>query len=364
MRTKPACPGGHFDPSMVSGLSLPNDTPSLRARSCTEKLFKELHRILFGKPRRHSIELWPYLRLTRSAAGGIQSISIKGHAIPLVPIETLAEPAGPDLHIIATGPSIATINYRRLPSSRLLGVNGAIELTRHYPELHFDLYCIIDYTFITGRPDIAKRIVNDASLTLITSPKCLFYLIRLLGVDALNCRIALIEDIAERYNEPTGRSLRQAAAHPAMHTLPGNAALGFSQDIHQGVYRGGTVAFVALQVGAALGYEKIYLHGVDIGNADTQPRFYETPQSRQGSHLIAEYSGIILPSFQLAAEVLRARKIVVENLSPVSALPESIFPKTDAASLYYPASNGSMTRHALKQQVVPPSGRYLTLKAG
>ncbi|GGY29702.1 sugar glycosyltransferase [Paludibacterium paludis] len=307
-----------------------------RLRKLRIKTFKLLHRVFYGKACRHSIELWPYTSLRRGQDGEIQQLGFFGKRIELTRLDDVPKGENRAIHIIATGPSVSEINYRRLPGALLFGVNGAIELTRSYPELVFNLYCLIDYTFITGRPDIARKIAMTSGMTLFTTPKCLFYLRECMQSRSFACKVVAIEDTAEKYNEPTRDSLARASADPQMHVDENDPSRGFSGNIRKGVYRGGTVAFVALQIACWLGYRRIYLHGVDIGNAREKPRFYETPANRLRSHLTDEFEDVILPSFSLAAKALRRSGVDVINLSPASALPVTLFPKCPAATLYVP----------------------------
>jgi len=50
------------------------------------------------------------------------------------------------VYLIATGPSVSQIDYRRLRVASAIGVNGAIALAERYP-VKFDYHCIIDTQF-------------------------------------------------------------------------------------------------------------------------------------------------------------------------------------------------------------------------
>lgn len=298
------------------------------------KFLKLLHRVFFGKTRRHSIDLWPYLKLQYDEFGVIQHLKINNRMVPLTLLPQVGRASTPDsvLHLIATGPSISDIDYSRISGGLFMGVNGAIELAHRFA-LHFDYYVITDYTFVTDRAEIVAHVLSDEQTVLFTTPKCLLYIYKLLGLDAVRCRVCAIELIGQKYNQPDCETLA-AARNDSDMLVSSNLAIGFSLHVGKGVYEGGTVAYVGLQIAAHLGYQKIYLHGIDLGNADRCPRFYETRDDKAKTQLVRELDSMILPSFRLAAPLLRARGISVYNLSRYSSLAETIFKKIDVRSLY------------------------------
>jgi hypothetical protein len=298
------------------------------------KFVKLIHRIFYGKSRQHSIDLWPYLKLQHDMHGMLERLKINNHSIPIIPITPVREASAADsiLHLIATGPSVANIDYSRISSGVFMGVNGAIALAQKF-SLRFDYYVISDYTFVTDRTEIVAQVLSQSTAILFTTPKCLLYIYKLLGSEAVLCRVCVIELIGKQYNKSNQEARSAARSDPEM-VVSENSSIGFSQHVGRGVYEGGTVAYVALQIAAFIGYQNIYLHGVDLGNANQVPRFYETFLDRAKSNLVAELDSIILPSFRLAAPLLRARGISVYNLSPHSSLAETIFQKVDARSLY------------------------------
>lgn len=306
------------------------------ALSCRQaaKGVKWVHRLVFGKTRRHSIDLWPYLRLQRNATGAISHLSINGRSLALTPIEQVMAEAQPQqaLHLIATGPSIEHIDYSQIHQGIFLGLNGAIELQSRYP-LSFQYYVIFDQTFVIERANIVAKVLAQPQILLFTTPKCLLYIHKILGLQTIRCRLCVLEEVREHYNRPGQQTLSEAINDPDI-SVSANHQHGFSLNPGRGLFGGGTVAYVALQIAAYLKYRTQYLHGVDLGNANQRPRFYETAGDRVKSHLVEELDSLILPSFSLAAPLLRARHITVYNLSAQSALPETLFRKIDAQSLY------------------------------
>ncbi len=283
---------------------------------------------------RHNERLWPHARIERDAMGAIERFIWRGRDVPLARRAELQRLRRLPCHIIASGPSIADIDYEALPMHHVMGVNGSIALVDRAP-VKFNYYCILDAGFVRQRPDLARRIVAR-DLVLFVTPVVLARLLEMFPSSAFGCRFYLVDDIFKRGLEAarTPAMLRadpQIAASAAF--FGENSQLGFSFDIDNGFFHGGTVAYFALQVATWLGFTEMYMHGLDLRNASQTPRFYETMQSRAQTRLDAEFSGLIEPSFRQASEVLRARGVQVENLSSNSALGEDIFAKVDWRSL-------------------------------
>ncbi len=305
-------------------------------RKLRGNMLRLMYRALHGRPYRHSARLWRDLRIQRNAAGQIAACWYRGTPLPLwngapYPGAALLRP-GSRAHLIASGPSIAAIDYRQLSMEHVIGVNGAIALQDTQP-VRFEYYCIIDTNFVRQRMDLVARIVS-ADLTLFVTPLVLWFILQRMPLSAVRCRLCLIEDLREP-------SFLPALSNEAIHTLASDdethclcqfdrhAGLGYSFDLARGFFDVGTVAYVALQILTWLGYRSIYLHGLDLRNAASTPRFYETAENMQPSGLDHAFANRIEPSFFHAAQLLRARGIVVSNLSPDSALSEAVFPKLD-----------------------------------
>jgi len=305
-------------------------------RKLRGNLLRLTYRALRGRPYRHSARLWRDLRIQRNAAGQIAACWYRGTPLPLwsgapYPGAALLRPRS-RAHLIASGPSVAAIDYRQLSLEHVIGVNGAIALQDTQP-VRFEYYCIIDTNFVRQRMDLVARIVS-ADLTLFVTPLVLWFILQRMPLSAIRCRLCLIEDLREP-------SFLPALSSEAIHTLASvdethrlcqfdrRAGLGYSFDLARGFFDVGTVAYVALQILTWLGFRSIYLHGLDLRNAASTPRFYETTENMQPSGLDHVFADRIEPSFFHAAQLLRARGIVVSNLSLDSALSEEVFPKLD-----------------------------------
>ncbi|MFJ2991101.1 hypothetical protein [Pandoraea sp. NPDC087047] len=283
---------------------------------------------------RHNERLWPHARIERDAMGAIERFTWRGRHVPLARRAELQRLRRLPCHIIASGPSVADIDYDALPMHHVMGVNGAIALVDRAP-IKFNYYCILDAGFVRQRPDLARRIVSR-DLVLFVTPVVLARLLEMFPSSAFGCRFYLVDDIFKRGLEAarTPEALRADPQISASAAFFGEKShLGFSFDIDNGFFHGGTVAYFALQVATWLGFTEMYMHGLDLRDASQTPRFYETMQTRVQTRLDVEFANLIEPSFRQAADVLRARGVRVENLSRISALSEDVFPKVDWRSL-------------------------------
>lgn len=298
-------------------------------------LLKLLYRYGHTARWRHNERLWPNVQVVRNTSGVIERFQYRGRDVPLARRADLQRLRNLPCHIIASGPSVAEIDYRALPMHHVMGVNGAIALTER-AAIRFDFYCILDAGFVRQRPDLARRIVAR-DLVLFVTPVVLARLLETFPRSAFACRFYLVDDIFKRAHEPAStpamlRANRQVAASAAFFG-DDTSRLGFSFNIDNGFFHGGTVAYFALQVATWLGFGEIYMHGLDLRDPAHTPRFYETEGQQAQTRLDVEFAGMIEPSFRQAAAVLRERGVTVENLSLQSALSEDVFPKVDWRSL-------------------------------
>lgn len=294
-----------------------------------DRFWRKLYRWLHARPRQHNRHLWPYVSVTRDPGGAICAARVFGHALSLVTLDSAIDPADTTVHLILSGPSVASIPYDRLPIGAAMGVNGSIALARKY-DIPFRYYCIIDQTFARERIDLVREVVAR-DLTLFVTPDVLRYMVQGISPREYRCRICVIELISEPAYQaaPSPEALqRLAQSCPELALFDANNALGYSFDPARGVFDADTVAYVALQTLVGGGARSIYIHGLDLNDA-LQQRFYGEGLTAQASRLARNYKRLIEPSFAQAAPLLKARGVELFNLSQESALPEDIMPKVD-----------------------------------
>ncbi|MCK4608063.1 MAG: hypothetical protein KAT71_01165 [Gammaproteobacteria bacterium] len=262
----------------------------------------------------------------------------------LRPIEELKQLQKDSCYIIATGPSINSIDLNRIPGDALLwGVNGAIALAAKY-KLKFDCYTVVDADFIRKRFAMVREII-------LSGAHCLFspYNIRLVcerDVTLLSKgKIYMLPDLNERYNQPilNLEDFDQWAAQDNDLILPKHLThqgdrVGFSKNIAQGIFSGGTVVYGAIQAAYYVGCKEVNILGMDLGSTSTQPRFYDEGKNVCHSSLDKYYETIIEPSFKVLADLCQHEDFKVYNLSPQSRLPDNIIPKVQNYLTYRQAT--------------------------
>ncbi|WHQ27327.1 sugar glycosyltransferase [Edwardsiella anguillarum] len=291
--------------------------------------FKQLYRYSHPRPYRHNENLWPYVKITRGDGGEIVTLDYKKQPIPIVPLSQLQRSSHGKVLLTASGPSVNTLCFEQLPAMPAVGVNGAYFL---HHKVDFTFYVIIDMGFIDRRPDVVLEVIKQCGLTLFTTVHGMARILDRFTLGALRCRLAIIEDIAEKVYCPS-LTPRQLRAHygqdRSIQFSDSEQSIGFSQDIRRGIFDAGTVVYWALQIVAYLGFNTIFIAGLYMNNFD-RPRFYETLGSMLPTFLADKVEPLIIPAFLHASQVMKANNIDIKNLSLNSAIDDAIFEKIDA----------------------------------
>ncbi|KNC90753.1 sugar glycosyltransferase [Trabulsiella odontotermitis] len=292
-------------------------------------LTKQLYRYSHKRNMRHNENLWPFVKIQRDSEGEITTFTYRKEPINIVRLSSLAQKYTGDVFLTATGPSINTLNFSKLPKTIIKsGVNGAWHLNEF---IKFNLYFVVDMTFIDHHTSVMQGICNDRDVTLFTTVMGVVKLIEEFGSSNILCQIAILEDICYQTYQPAVKK------ESIYNTFKNNVDIVFSseqnhiaysKDIRRGVFDAGTVVYWALQTLGYLGFKKIYIAGLDMNNFNN-PRFYEDKASKRPSFLENKVKDTVMPALQLASDVLSDRGVAVINLSSQSAVPESIFPKQD-----------------------------------
>ncbi|UDG80107.1 sugar glycosyltransferase [Candidatus Steffania adelgidicola] len=285
--------------------------------------FKQIYRYTRPRTYRHNENLWPFCQITRASKGEIIQLCYKGKLVPLL---NWNNHFSGDVLVTATGPSIKSMDFTAMPAMTVLGVNGAYTLKER---LNFQLYIIVDMSFMDKRADILKEIIADSELILFTTLHGIVRIIDRFTLEAVRCQLALIEDACYRIYQPrvSLNDIRYLfSKEPHIYLSSENPNIAFTTDIRSGVFDAGTVVFWALQILLFLGFTRFYLAGLDMTNFH-QPRFYESDSNKMPSSLEKKFKSLIVPAFTLAGEVLKEKGIRVKNLSLYSALSNDIFEK-------------------------------------
>jgi len=297
------------------------------------KVCDRLWRLSHPREMFHSRRLWPYVQqVVRDSNGVIQSFKIwpADWSLQLTPADKIQKPQSHTGHIILSGPSVKEIDYSQFTMPYVMGVNGSFALTKNN-DINFDYYVIIDNSFVRDQLELTRQIV-ESDLVLFARIGVLKEISLRIPASCIKCRFVILEEVdTPAYKaKPSEAKLREMArSHSAISLFDAERCLGFSEDITLGVFGARTVAYDALQIMVWLGMTTIYFHGLDMGNAATAPRFYETSQNRTSTTLHINFRNVIEPAFRYAGKHLRERNIRVYNLSLNSALDKSTFARID-----------------------------------
>lgn len=297
-------------------------------------LTKQLYRYTHKRDMRHNENLWPFIKISRNETGEISDLRYKGQRINLTTLSSLHHLFDGEVLIAATGPSIKTIDFSTLPTTVVTaGVNGAWHLNN---ALNFSLYFVVDMTFIDRQTALLKRLIDAEKVILFTTVMGIMKLIERFSYERIQCKICIIEDICYETYKPSIKldNMRRDLVHiPGIVFSKNSSHTAFSRDVRHGVVDAGTVMYWALQVIYFLGFKKIYIAGLDMNNFN-QPRFYENFNTMLPSFLEEKVKNTVFPAMELASHIFKKDEITVINLSPQSALPDSIFPRKDFADVF------------------------------
>lgn len=278
---------------------------------------KTIYRLSHTSEYKHNKNLWPFFKVCRTASGSIDTVFYKKYRVDNVSNIENSKKERP-LIIMATGPSVGSIDQRFFDDRfDYIGVNGAIAMT----SIPYSWYAIIDRDFVIQRSDFVRDIVSRDGLVLFCTCATLESILSVVAKSDIRCKFHIFESAVGlkiyKFLQAT------VAFKPDDERFHWHNGIGFSDDIHQALFDYGTVAYTALQIGCALGYEKIYIAGLDMNNFHA-PRFYETEHNKLGTRLDKDFDGII-QSFIAARVYCDEHNIKVINLSPDSAV--DAFPK-------------------------------------
>jgi Kdo-III transferase WaaZ len=291
-------------------------------------LTKQIYRYTHPRSMRHNENLWPFVKIKRDEYDAISSLVYKGENIPLANLSLLKNQYSGEVLLLATGPSIKDIDFSSFPSYPAVGVNGAWYLDNI---LSFGIYIVVDMTFIDKKPDILKEVISRSNLILFTTVHGVVKLVQMFSAQNILCDLCVIEDKCYQTYKPRVKNNDINKSYSKKNNVSffgDNKNIAFNHDIRSGIFDAGTVVYWSLQILAYLGFNKIYIAGLDMSNFST-PRFYETNDNMLPSFLNDKVNDLIIPAFHLASKELKKRNIDIVNLSPSSAIPDYIFKKMD-----------------------------------
>lgn len=244
------------------------------------------------------------------------------------------------VNIIASGPSIADVDFTPLLDTATIFINGSISLTAQYSFINVVGYVISDARFILHQPDILNKYYTGQPLyatlavfeALVSAhpeiiekyhhKMCIIYLVdRPWGVKGNDSEFSLLllgkESRYQALNRKTPLSAFAKHAKFVIDSYHQPAPIGLSLDITYGFVEAGTVAYVATQLAFSRGAGVLHLYGVDLLNSN-EPRFYEDRERSAPTTLNNVISNTIVPSFNLLAKTYQQYGVRVTNHSPIS----------------------------------------------
>lgn len=235
--------------------------------------------------------------------------------------------------IVASGASAKDFPLLRFADIPMITLNGAISMF-HENDVSPYFYVCTDTGFPRQQPDLYAHALRLSQRLAIWPEE----------IDTM----PLATD-AEVY--PLNKAPRSSLYQVAFNTRPElvcsrafwdsrSRTLGFSKDLSQGYFDARTVAYAALQIAYHLGFNQVFLVGVDLDQS--AGRFYETPgRAVSPCGLDDAYERRILPSLKLMAERVVSEHFAVYNLSSTSRIPDSVIPKisvNDAQAMMFSRS--------------------------
>lgn len=232
--------------------------------------------------------------------------------------------------IVASGPSIADIDIRRIQTYPSICLNAAI---KKFADAGLSpTYClIVDHRVFERHWDCVVKSIESGALCFFNFEGLSIVAER---APALFERqnIALIESASRKYGVPR-LSLPEARQEFSQESdfllapdlLAYCRSIGFSFNLKKGVFAGKTVATWAVQLACGLGYNSVWMLGVDLGGTG-KAHFY-ADASNPKPDFLRYYEPHIRGCFSLAREACEKTGVSLYNLSLNSALPAEIIPK-------------------------------------
>ncbi|WP_040259852.1 LPS biosynthesis protein [Pseudomonas massiliensis] len=238
--------------------------------------------------------------------------------------------------ILASGPSTQDFPLEEFASIPIITMNGAI--SRLLPTSIEPLfYVCTDRGFPLQQPELYEAAVARARHLALWPDE----IARLAPSRRLQA-YALRRAPATCWRHIFGKEREQAVR--SRNVLSKRCrSIGFSQDMSYGFFDARTVAYVCAQLAYHLGFEKVFLVGVDLDG--TAQRFYDREtRTLSPCGLNDHFDTRIVPSFEVLQRAFRRAGRQVFNLSARSRLPASVIPRADLGTLRR-ALYGSLTGH-------------------
>lgn len=293
------------------------------------KIKRKLRRLLLSRKWKHIDTLHPGLRIERSALG--YRVFFKSRYFgEMSSVLSLKEKFSGSCFIVATGPSLAKVNLRRIINYDTVSLNGAII---KFAEAGFSP---------THAMAADRRVFERCPEFIVDSVEsganCFFSPV---GVSRIceqelklpeSSKCYLLESITKKFDRPL-RSERELLTvyedNPRIfisevHSSKGGV-IGFSCDAEEGFFSFKTVAGWALQTAVWMGYKNIFILGMDLGG--TGMAYFYNNENNKKPNFLKDFDPYIRVSFEQARRAMDELGFNIYNLSKYSTLSEKIIPK-------------------------------------
>ncbi|MCE9589034.1 MAG: polysaccharide pyruvyl transferase family protein [Planctomycetes bacterium] len=299
------------------------------------RLWRKVRRLVTPMNRRHTLDLPPKFIRPIALHPGYREVRWPGEEPVgrLRPLRSLHDSDKRDAFVVATGPSLETLDLTPLRGRACFAVNGSIVKFR---ELGFapDYFVVTDKGFVDSRFDLVKQ-------GLASGAKCFFPSRVLSHICERDPRVLggaelyLMDPINSRYDAPSlsNDELRRTLARDRDILLHPTAThdtefIGFSKDLEKGSFHSKTVVHAALQVAWYVGVRRVMILGMDMGAPAGGPmRFYEKSADNPASFLGDFLQSHIVPSLEIVRDMRKGNGFEVYNACPTSRLPAEVLPK-------------------------------------
>ncbi len=239
--------------------------------------------------------------------------------------------------IIASGPSVKDFpmdRYRHLP---MMAVNGS--------SVCFEGTGIAPLFYLCDDGDVAEKKISAVSSGMLAAQYVAMGFgalerVAQLQPDAiLNSNLYLMERVNRWYgiSRVSDRRFAWRERNNPEYEIAWSlfsqkrCSLGFSRNFSRGYFSARTIPYAALQLAYYLGFNQVFLVGLDMRPELGQ--FYDPQGKAVRSCLDEDYDSHIFPSFRLMSERVVDDSFRVYNMSGISRLPSSVAPKLSLAEL-------------------------------
>lgn len=294
------------------------------------KLTSIFRRLRLGDQFKHQYSCHPNFEIKRHT--DTCTIVWKSEVIAEIPLaHTLRNQYHGACFTIATGPSLANIDLKQLATFNTISLNCAIK--KFNDSNLIPTHCII----------IDRRVFENQWAcvrdSIMSGANCFFSYVGLSRICEKEPEllkrgnIFLIESISRKFAVPrmSKTELLKILTNDADIFLDKNhpelcRSVGFSLNLKKGLFSGKTVATWATQLAPALGYQRNFIIGMDLGG--TGKKHFYADGKNSPPDFMRDYEPYIRICFEQAKHASQVAGFEVYNLSKDSTLPNEIIPKT------------------------------------